>query len=386
MPELFLGLMSGTSLDGIDLMLAEIDTPFALVETRFRHLPFDTDTRAALQPMVEKGCDSTMLPALNAHMGERYGAAIKDFLQETGTRPEQVTAIGMHGVTFRHTPDPTDTPLGKGRGTQQLGDPFIVAARTGIPVIYDFRHADMAFGGQGAPMVPFLEHLLFRHECIGRVVLNLGGIANLTYLPPDGKTVLAFDSGPANMIMDALMQVHLGKPGAFDQDGRLSAQGRVIDDLLKECLAEPYLALAPPKSTGRELFGEDYAAKFLAYGKNHPFADLMATAAKFTAITVAEALKRWAPEPWQPETFEHLVVSGGGVHNQTLLAMLAEHLPWMQIMATNDLEPKVDPDAKEALLMAAFAWAHVHEVPGNFPSVTGADRAVVLGARTGRIG
>ena len=379
MSELYLGLMSGTSMDGLDLALVAINDPFQAELLHFDHLGYDHQTSRDLVAWVQKGEVSlAQWVALNHALGDFFARGVNRFLKKLGVAKQDVKAIGMHGVTVWHGPEPVDTPLGPGVGTLQLGDPHLVAVRTGIPVVFDFRHADMALGGQGAPLAPFIDHHYFRSADTGRVLLNLGGIANMTFLPAGSQGILAFDSGPSNMIMDNLMRDHLSHPQSFDPEGQFAAQGKVIPELLQRCLAHSYFSRKPPKSTGRELFGQEFTDLFLQW-KHEDYNDLLATAAMFTAQTVADAIHNIHMPPHDAAHFKELIVSGGGPHNHTLMRLLAEKLPEMTI--TKASQHGIHEDAKEAVLMAALAWAHERRIPGNFPSVTGASEPIVLGAR-----
>ena len=374
--EYYIGLMSGTSLDGLDLALAAFDDGQKPEVVAFHHIPFQQRMRDLLLSWNQaEAWSPDMLVSLNHILGRFFGQAVAQFAQRHAATP--ISAIGMHGITVRHCPDLVDTPIGYGSGTLQLGDPHLVAALTQLPVIFDFRHADMALGGQGAPLAPFLDHLMFRHPQRGRILLNLGGIANLSFLLPGGEDVLAFDSGPANMIIDTLMRHHPNLPGPYDPDGRHGRAGSVIQPLLEQCASHAYFARKPPKSTGRELFGDAFCDTFANWPGVSEYDDLIATATELTAKTVSDAIAKFAPAG----AFDDLIVSGGGAHNQTLMGRIRDLNPNLEVSTSAD--HGLDADAKEALLMAALAHAHCHRIPGNLPSVTGASRKVVLGARTG---
>ena len=378
---LFLGVMSGTSLDGVDLAMTEINNPFTLTVRAFQTVAFDPDFRRELLQRIQTPDHRTgELIAVHHVLGRFFAEAIREFLEGCKTPITDVAAVGFHGLTFWHQPEEVPALGRSGRGTLQLGDAHLVHALTGLKVIFDFRHADMALGGQGAPLAPFLDHLFFRHDRRGRVLLNLGGIANLTFLPPDRETISAFDSGPGNIIVDALMGDHPTAPAAYDAEGGVAATGQIVPELLAQCLAHPYFKEPPPKSTGRELFGASFAQRFHQFRPQPRYQDLVATATRLTAETVAAAIRNYAVPPFSFSDLKDLIVSGGGAHNRTLLRMIGELLPELKIGTT--AEYGMDPDAKEAVLMAALAWAHLHRVPANFPSVTGASEKTVLGAAT----
>ncbi len=376
--ERYVGVMSGTSLDGIDLVLVALAPPPAPFQPRIlasRCLPFSRDVRDGLLALLRA---TLVAPAevLAAHvvLGRMFGEAVRDFLADSAIDPATVTAVGMHGLTLFHLPEGASALGAVGRGTWQIGDAAAAHQACGIPIVANLRGADMAAGGQGAPLVPFLDQLLFGHPSETRVLLNLGGIANLTLLR-HGQPVIAFDSGPANMIVDLLMERHPKEPGACDPQGRHAAAGKLLPDLLAACLGHPYFALAPPKSTGRELFGQAFVDRYFSLEANYD--DLVHTATRLTARTVADAIRAVAGPL---AAGMRLICAGGGVHNATLMAMLREELDPMRVGTT--AEEGLDPDSKEALLMAALAWARIHHLPGNLPEVTGAKAHVVLGELT----
>ncbi len=379
---LYLGAISGTSLDGVDLALAAIEEPFEL-ELIARHTePFAPSVRdELLDAMAAPALSAARLVALHSALGWLFARAIANFLDRAQTPPTALRAIGMHGVTFRHEPEPLETLGVQARGTLQLGDPHVVRAETGAPVMFDFRHADMAHGGQGAPLACFLDRLMFGGTTRRRILLNLGGIANATALAPGQGVVSAFDTGPANMVIDALMRQYPGAPQPYDRDGACAARGQVIEPLLNDCLRCPYFQQEPPKSTGRELFGDSFTAKFLNWPGDHGYDDLVATAARLTAQSATDAIHRWIAPTDELADETEIIVSGGGAHNRTVMAMLRELTPRMAIVTTAAYG--LDPDAKEAVLMAALAWARDRSLPANEPDATGARRRVVLGASTG---
>jgi len=377
MSKRFIGIMTGTSMDGIDVALIRIDEPFALtLEAQDSYL-FSPDEREALLALIPSGArEPAELVATEVALGERYAESITTFLEDNVIDPTTVTAIGLHGLTYFHLPDGA-TALGRRvAGTMQIGDPFVVAARTGIPVIHDFRRADMALGGQGAPLAPYLDRLLFSHPDERRILLNLGGIANLTLLDPGRDRLLAFDSGPANMIIDLLMAHHPDCAAGYDPDGHYAARGRVLHALLDRLLTHPYFQRQPPKSTGRELFGASFARNFLDLSNSEPIDDLVATATELTIRTVAQSVRDVLAGRFR-ET-DQLIVSGGGALNKTMMAGLRNALPAMTVATTADHGLPVE--CKEAVLMAALAWAHLERRPGNVPEITGASAPTVLGA------
>jgi len=337
--------MSGTSLDGIDVAVVEIRGK-RIEPVGFRCFPYPKNIRAVLlniQTVAE-------VSRLNFQLGELYAQAILATVK--GKRPE---LIGLHGQTVYH----------EGGNTLQIGEAAVVAERTGIPVISNFRERDIAAGGQGAPLVPFVDYRLFRHRSRTRVALNIGGIANITVIPAgaDPGDVIAFDTGPGNMLIDALAP-------PFDRGGRIARSGVVQADLLAKLLRNAYFSRKPPKSAGREQFGQALAAELLA--AKRPLKDLVATVTELTAQSIADAIRPFTPR--------EVIASGGGVHNRTLMDRLAALLPAVTIHTTGAFG--VDPDAKEAIAFAVLAYESMRRRPANLPSATGARRPVILGKLT----
>ena len=354
-------------MDAVDAVLAEasadrfsvrashrIELPEAMA-ARLRRLAIPGAADGATPDVLDE------LGRLDHEVAALFAAAAAALLAAANVAPAAVRAIGSHGQTLRHRPrDPTPFTL-------QIGDPNVIATRTGIPVVTDFRRRDVALGGQGAPLVPAFHAAVFAHPAEYRAVLNLGGIANLTLLPPGGP-VTGFDTGPANTLMDAWARRHLGQP--HDAGGAWAASGRIDTPLLQALLAHPYLALPAPKSTGPEDFSPDWLDETLARcGAVEP-ADVQTTLCEFTARSVVAGLGERAAA--------RLVVCGGGVHNRTLLQRIAALVP--ETTVESSAAHEIDPDCVEG---AAFAWLAARTLaglPGNLPTVTGADRAAVLGA------
>lgn len=373
--RLVVGLMSGTSADGVDAALVRI-TGFGLdtkVESLgFSFQPFDADTRRRILALCggEAG-GSRELCLMGTHLGMLYAQAVRELLRTTGT--EKIDLIGMHGQTVYHIPEETPYLGSAIRGTLQIGDPSYLAEELGCPVVSDFRIRDMAAGGLGAPLVPYTEFLLYRSETEDVALQNIGGIGNVTLLPA-GCTldeVTAFDTGPGNMVMDALAGRITGGKASYDDGGRLAASGRVIPELLAWMLEDPYLAKKPPKTTGREYFGAEYVEKLLSFGE-YPLVDVLATATRFTAESIALSLRRFAPK-----LPAKLVVGGGGSRNPCLLAFLQEALPECRVLTQEDLG--LNSDAKEAVAFAILANEALFGRCNNAPSATGAKHGVVMG-------
>ena len=373
--RLVVGLMSGTSADGIDAVLTRITGSGLSTEVEqlgFAFLPFDDITRqAVLQVCGGKAGGARELCLLSTHLGKLYTEAVRQLLQSTGT--EQVDLIGCHGQTVYHIPEAVDYLGFPTRGTLQIGDPSHLAEAFRCPVVSDFRIRDMAAGGLGAPLVPYTEFLLYRSQTEDVALQNIGGIGNITLLPAGCslEEVTAFDTGPGNMIMDALAAKITGGALNYDDGGKLAASGRVIPELLEWMLSDPYLDRKPPKTTGREYYGGEYVKKLLSLG-SHPLTDILTTATAFTARSIALSLRRFAPR-----LPARLVVAGGGSRNPTLLGMLQEALPEVKIQTQEDLG--LSSDAKEAVAFAILANDALFAIPNNAPSATGARHPVVMG-------
>ncbi|MBR3949052.1 MAG: anhydro-N-acetylmuramic acid kinase [Oscillospiraceae bacterium] len=373
--RLVVGLMSGTSADGIDAVLTRITG--SGLSTRAEQLgfyfqPFDAATRRAILDLCRGttgGAREVCL--LGTHLGRLYAGAVRELLKATGTK--KIDLIGCHGQTVWHIPEETPYLGTTLRGTLQIGDPSYLAEEFGCPVVSDFRIRDMAAGGLGAPLVPYTEFLLYRSETEDVALQNIGGIGNITLLPA-GCTldqVTAFDTGPGNMVMDALTSILTEGRMAYDDGGKLAASGKVIPALLQWMLEDPYLTRQPPKTTGREVYGAAYVEKLLAFG-DYPLVDVLTTATAFTAHSIALSLRKFAGKPPR-----RLVVGGGGSRNPTLLAFLRDALPEVQVQTQEDLG--LSSDAKEAVAFAILANDAVFGLCNNAPSATGAAHPVVMG-------
>ena len=375
------GLMSGTSLDGVDAVLAVLEGsgPNLDVEPEaFVHVPYPDALRALLRRNSTPASSSVRdLARLNVRLASLYADAVDQVLAEADRDRDALDLVGSHGQTVQHLPEPADCAGEDVRATLQIGNPSTLATRLGVPVVGDFRSADVALGGQGAPLVPYFDYVALTAPDEARGLLNLGGIANLTVLPADGAPddVLAFDTGPANMVTDALADRLFDAP--FDRNGRHAAAGTPDYDLLADLLDGDYFRTEPPKSTGREAFGADYVDRLLgaAQSRGLDAEDTMATATLLTAASVYQAYAQYIREE---QSIDVLVVSGGGVHNNTLMRMLTD--AFAPIPVRPAAEYGVDADAKEALCFAVLAHETVNGVPTNLPSVTGASAATLLGS------
>lgn len=378
------GIMSGTSADGIDVAIVRIATGpngprLKLLAHHAERYPAKLRT-AVLAAMNATSTSAAELARLHWRLGLAYAESVTAAVTQSGIRPD---LIGSHGQTIYHQGN-AQPYLGQHFAcTWQLGEASVIAAKIGVPVVSNFRPADMAAGGQGAPLVPFLDYTLFRRARRARVLQNLGGIGNLTVIPPNATPddLLAFDTGPANMIIDALMERLYAK--RFDRNGAVARRGRVIPEVIATLLRDPYFAAAPPKSCGREQYGIDYMAQFLSLCQEHSNRpeDAIATATAFTAETIADAWKRFvAPRiAGQPTDY---IVAGGGAQNPILMHMLKERLTPLgaRMLTTDDIG--LPAQAKEAAAFALLAWQTWHRQPSNIPAATGAERPTILGQVT----
>jgi anhydro-N-acetylmuramic acid kinase len=381
-PMLVLGVMSGTSADGIDVALARISgAPPNLNAKLLGHTSakFPPALRKEILRVAEQhAIIAGALSQLNFRLGELFASAAIAACRKFSIPLKKIALIGSHGQTIFHQGTPVNCLGAPTASTLQIGEPAMIAARTGITTVADFRPADIALGGQGAPLVPYMDYLLYRHAKFGRVSLNLGGIANLTVLPRAAKPqqVFAFDTGPANMLIDALVSHFTRGRERFDENAHRAMRGRSIPALLDDLLRDPYLKLAPPKSTGREYYGHAYLKKLLALGRRHRAKpnDLIRAATIFTALSVVDALNRFV----LPKTKIHqLIVSGGGAHNPLILAQLSAALPGIEVLPSGRLG--IPEDAKEAFAFALLAYETFHQRPANLPSATGARGSAILG-------
>ncbi len=381
------GIMSGTSADGIDVAFARItpdpkDAAFPQLKLlAHAGFPFPPALRrAVLAAMNAEAIATAELARLNWRLGQAYSEALTVALERN---PCRLDLIGCHGQTIYHQATPARYLGRDATCTWQIGEMAMLAEQSGVPVVSNFRPADMVVGGQGAPLVPLLDYVLFRHPTRGRVLQNLGGIGNLTALPANAGPlqVVAFDTGPANMVIDQLMHQLFDKP--FDRGGKTGARGAVIEPVVSARLREPFFAARPPKSAGREQFGADYAARFLEQCRKAGASreDTIASATALTARSVGLAYSSFLFKKMRHAPVD-FIVSGGGARNLTLMQMLREQLDpqGCTVRASDDLG--LPAEAKEAAAFALLAYETWHRRPGNIPSATGAARPVILGEIT----
>ena len=360
----YIGLMSGTSADAIDAALVRmVEDEVVIID--YRQYPLDMDLKTALRG-IDSSSSIETTSRLDGLLGQRFGQAVSTLLEANDIAPEQVRAIGSHGQTILHLPE-ADPPR-----TLQIGDPNRIAGLTGITTVADFRRADLTAGGQGAPLAPAFHAWKFRADGHNRIVLNIGGIANITILSaaPDAE-VRGFDTGPGNGLMDAWTQKH--QHHDYDDQGRWAAEGTVHAPLLKLLLSDPYFSASPPKSTGKDDFNLDWLAGYMEKTNiNCAPVDVQATLLELTAVSITEAISAHAPAT------RAVLTCGGGVHNSALMQRLQSLLSGITLTTTG--AHGVHPDAVEAVTFAWLAHQRLENIPANLPSVTGADKPVVLGA------
>jgi anhydro-N-acetylmuramic acid kinase len=380
------GVMSGTSADGINVALVQVNSAAGgkpgrgPMFPRFKllaheEIPYPRDVRnAVLAAMNANNASVADLARLNFLLGELYAEAILAAQRKHRLRVE---LAGCHGQTLYHQGEAEPFLGRKLAVTWQTGEGAVIAARIGAPVVTDFRPADMAAGGKGAPLVPFLDYILYCDDSIGRIVQNIGGIANLTAIPPGAAPgeVLAFDTGPGNMVIDAVMDRLYDKP--FDRDGAVAGSGTVIGGVLSKLLRAPFFLRKPPKTAGREEFGREFVGEFLRHCRRSRKEDIVATATALTAQSVADAIRRFVLK--RSNSFSELIVSGGGAKNPTLLAMLSQQVAPHGIRLRLSDEFGLPTDSKEAVAFALLAFQAWHRQPGNIPSATGARQPAILG-------
>jgi anhydro-N-acetylmuramic acid kinase len=373
------GLMSGTSADGINAAIIDIGKNKVNVLT-YDTFPYPEAVRRGIFTLVEsKEAGVADVGHLNFVIGEVFADAVLKLCRKSGIDLKTIDLIGSHGQTIYHNPRGRRLWKRMVRCTLQIGEPAVIAQRTGITTVADFRPRDIAAGGQGAPLVPFADFFLFRDKKKSRAIQNIGGIANVTFLPADCQRsdIIAFDTGPGNMIIDGIISMATEDREKFDLDGKIAGQGEVDKELLGNMLRHPFFSIRPPKSTGREMFGKDY--RDILYRrttrKGLSIDDIAATVTAFTAASIGLSYRRFlAAMP------DEVVLCGGGAKNDTLVKMLREELDGIKILTSSELG--IDFDAKEAISFAILAYATIKGIANNVPSATGAEGALILGKIT----
>ena len=375
-----IGLMSGTSADGVDAALCEItgeppNLQVQVIATLMRHYPLALQQRILSACLPEHGRVDELCQ-LNVDLGSYFASVALQVIEQAKLHPVDIDLIGSHGQTVWHN----ILPDGRASSTLQLTEAAVIAERTGITTINNFRPRDITAGGQGAPLTAYVDWLLLRHPDHWRAIQNIGGMGNVTFLPPLSDTdslPLAFDNGPGNALIDSVMAIATNGKTTFDRDGKIAASGQVDEIWLEKLLAHPYFDREPPKTTGRELFGTDMAQSLLisADKRGLRLEDLIATVTMLTAVSIADSYRRFAPAP-----ITEVILGGGGRCNISLVKMLRDLLATATIMTHEDIG--LDSDNKEALVFAILAHETWHARPGNHPALTGATHPVVLGQIT----
>jgi len=370
------GLMSGTSAEGVDVAIVDIDERIIRL-VAFDVFPYPPVLRGEIFKLFEpKSAQLDDICHYNFVLGEVFADAVIKLCRKSGIVLRSIDLIGSHGQTIYHNAKGRSYNKKRIRSTLQIGEPSVIAQRTGITTVADFRPRDIAAQGQGAPLVPYADFILFRHPGLSRAIQNIGGIANVTYLPPTCQEadIIAFDTGPGNMIIDRIISLATKDRQRYDKSGKMASRGKVDKMLLDEMLNHPFLRRRPPKSTGREEFGSSYSDQL--YNKAVKMAlapaDIVATATAFTAKSIAQAYQRFLPK--MPD---EVILCGGGAHNTELVGMLRQELRGVDILLTDDFG--IDVNAKEAVSFAILAWATIKGLTNNVPSATGAERPVILG-------
>ncbi len=371
------GVMSGTSLDGIDVALVRIegsgvDSKVKLIH--FTTVPFRNDIKSEIQQALSiENSNVQLICSLNFKLGLCFANAVKEVCKEANFSLEQLDLIGSHGQTIYHQPEQDGNRI---PSTLQIGEPAVIAYETNTMVISNFRTMDMAAGGQGAPLVPYSEVILYRDPSKNRLLQNIGGISNVTVIPnqQSDQNVIAFDTGPGNMIIDEVCQRLFQLP--YDQNGEIAKQGRVVDEILTYCISHPFLKMNPPKSTGREQFGEKFASELLKRFEKHSKENILTTVTMFTANSIVHHYKKFILPYYE---IDEVILGGGGSYNSTLVEMLRNGLKDENCAIFIQEDIGYSSEAKEAIAFAILANETHHRNPSNVPSATGAKQSVVLG-------
>lgn len=371
------GVMSGTSLDGIDVALVRIegsgvDSKIKLIH--FTTVPFRNDIKSEIQQALSiENSNVQLICSLNFKLGLCFANAVKEICKEANFSLEQLDLIGSHGQTIYHQPKPEGNMIAS---TLQIGEPAVIAYDTNTTVISNFRTMDMAAGGQGAPLVPYSEVILYRDPSKNRLLQNIGGIGNVTVIPSQksDQNVIAFDTGPGNMIIDEVCQRLFQLP--YDQNGEIAEQGEVVDEILTYCMNHPFLKMNPPKSTGREQFGEEFVSQLLKRYEKHSKENILTTVTMFTASSIVHHYKEFILPYYE---IDEVILGGGGSYNNTLVEMIRYGLKDEKCTIFIQEDIGYSSEAKEAIAFAILANETYHRNPSNVPSATGAKKTVVLG-------
>ncbi|GAB6458754.1 anhydro-N-acetylmuramic acid kinase AnmK [Bacillus cereus group sp. MYBK71-2] len=374
------GVMSGTSLDGIDVALVRIegsgvDSKVKLIH--FTTVPFRNDIKSEIQQALSiENSNVQLICSLNFKLGLCFANAVKEVCKEANFSLEQLDLIGSHGQTIYHQPKPEGNMIAS---TLQIGEPAVIAYDTNTTVISNFRTMDMAAGGQGAPLVPYSEVILYRDPSKNRLLQNIGGIGNVTVIPSQksDQNVIAFDTGPGNMIIDEVCQRLFQLP--YDQNGEIAEQGEVVDEILTYCMNHPFLKMNPPKSTGREQFGEEFVSQLLKRYEKHSKENILTTVTMFTASSIVHHYKEFILPYYE---IDEVILGGGGSYNNTLVEMIRYGLKDEKCTIFIQEDIGYSSEAKEAIAFAILANETYHRNPSNVPSATGAKKSVVLGNTT----
>ncbi|WP_242252947.1 anhydro-N-acetylmuramic acid kinase AnmK [Bacillus cereus group sp. BfR-BA-01379] len=371
------GVMSGTSLDGIDVALVHIEGRGVGSKVELIHfttVPFCNDMKNEIQQALSiENSNVQLICSLNFKLGLCFAGAVKEVCKEANFPLGQLDVIGSHGQTIYHQPKQDGTMI---PSTLQIGEPAVIAYETKTTVISNFRTMDMAAGGQGAPLVPYSEIILYRHQTKNRLLQNIGGISNVTVIPSQlsEKSVIAFDTGPGNMVMDEVCQRLFQLP--YDQNGKVAKQGVVVEEILTYCMSHPFLKMNPPKSTGREQFGEEFVSELLKRFEKHSKENILTTLTMFTASSIVYHYKEFILPYYE---IDEVILGGGGSYNDTLVEMIRHGLKEEKCTLFLQEDIGYSSEAKEAIAFAILANETYHRNPSNVPSATGATQSVVLG-------
>jgi len=376
-----IGLMSGTSADGVTAALVRISgnyTSTRLATVSYKTQPYDEELRRRVFKSFDPETSSVdLICELNFEIGRKFAEAALSICKSTGVSMSDVDLIGSHGQTVYHIPRPGDE--GNVRSTLQIGEPAVIAEQTGVLTVADFRKMDVAAGGEGAPLVPYVDYILFSRRAKGMALQNIGGIGNVTYIPPDGgeEDVIAFDTGPGNMVVDMLVQLYTGSKMSFDPEGSIALKGKVSDKLLEETMGTDFFKMKPPKSTGRELFGRDFTRSFKkkADFMGLKFEDAVATATALTTESIAKSYEDFVRPRGR---IDEVYISGGGMKNKAMMSWLGKRLGDVPVRAFEDLG--VPSESREAVYFAVLANEFIHGNFSNLCAATGATKRVILGS------